>query len=203
MPVLELIDDNYYKGYRVNTAHGPLVKQWLDKLIDLSNHALEEQYEPVGYVLTFELCKDRTIKQFHEALTYWYHGSSERSKSPCKPIYATKFEIKELTTNSPEYPNVDNPSDPYAHYHMALMLDAKRCRDRSLSLLLARAQEKGLIAQYKISLNKYTDLLNKSLTAQFAEWIYHTSYLTKLETKANVRKPFNTVRFKQRPKHCE
>lgn len=197
MPVLELIDDDCYREYKVNTKHGPLVRQWLDKLIDLSLHALEEQYSPVGYVLSFELCKGRTIKQFQEALSYWYQDSTERSKSPCKPLYATKFEAKELTTNDPEYANVDRPGDIYEHYHMALILDAKKCRNNSLTYFLARAQEKGLIQQYKVSENKYSGSRNKCLGTRFAEWIYHASYLTKMETTADVRKPFNTVRFKQ------
>lgn len=195
MPALEIINSPNHRGYNINTDHEGAVSQWVDKIIDLSSHALEVQYEPTGYVLSFELCPGKTIKQFQEALTYYYRDSPERAKTPCKPLWITKFEVKEITSDSPEYLAVDDPTQPYAHYHMALILDGKKAREKSLAFFLVRCQRNGLVAQYKVSQNKHDNKRNKSLKSEFDEWIYHASYLAKVATTAPVRKPFNTVRF--------
>lgn len=195
MPSLQVINNPKYRGYRINTEHEGAVSQWIDKIIDLSSHALEVQYEPTGYVLSFELCQGKTVKQFQEALTYYYNDSPERAKTPCKPLWVTKFEVKEVTSDSPEFLTVDDPTQPYAHYHMALILDGKKTREKSLNFFLLRCQRNGLVVQYKISQNYYDGRRSKDLMTEFNDWIYHASYLAKVATSAPVRKPFNTVRF--------
>jgi hypothetical protein len=184
-----------HRGYRINTTHDGAVSQWVDRIIDLSSHALKVQYQPTGYIISLELCPGKTIKQFQEALTYYYQDSAKRTKNPCKPLWATKFEVKNLTIDSPEYDNADDPTRPYAHYHMALILDAKRVREKSLTFFLVKCKEGGLISQYKLSKNKHTGHHGKDLNTDMDDWIFHASYLAKVATTADVKKPFNTVRF--------
>lgn len=195
MPSLDIINSPKHRGYTININHEGAVSQWIDRIIDLSSHALEVQYEPTGYILSFELCPGKTIKQFQEALTYYYNDSTARTKTPCRPLWITKFEVKEITSESPEYEAVDDPTRLYAHYHMALILDGKKVREKSLHFFLVKCQSSGLVAQYLISKNKYDGRRSKDLNTEFNEWIYHASYLAKVATKAPVRKPFNTVRF--------
>jgi hypothetical protein len=194
LPSLQITTNPQHRGYRINTAHEGAVSQWMDKIIDLSAHALEVQYEPTGYVISFELCPGKTIKQFQEALTYYYRDSAKRTKTPCKPLWATKYEEKELTSDSPEYSNANDPTRVYAHYHMAVILDAKKARDKSLQYFLFKCQE-GLVVNYKLSQNQYSGRYSKYLNTEMDDWIYHASYLAKVATTADVRKPFNTVRF--------
>lgn len=195
MPTLQIITAPQHRGYRINTSHEGAVGQWVDKIIDLSAHALKVQYEPTGYIISFELCSGKTVKQFQEALTYYYQDSARRVKTPCKPLWATKYEVKNLTSDSPEYDKADDPTRPYAHYHMALILDAKKVRDKSLQYFLVRCQKDGLLSQYKLSRNKYTGRCSEDLNTGMKEWVFHASYLAKVATTADVRKPFNTVRF--------
>jgi hypothetical protein len=106
----------------VNVAHQGAVVQWLDKLIDLSDYALEEQYQPQGYIITFDLCPCKKIQQVQNALIYYYKDSARRTTTPCQPLWATKFEVK----------SKGDPAMPYPHYHMAVILDGKKARPKSL-----------------------------------------------------------------------
>lgn len=195
MPTLQIINTPQHRGFRINTSHDGAVSQWVDRIIDLSSYALKVQYQPTGYVISFELCPGKTIKQFQEALTYYYQESSKRTKTPCKPLWATKFEVKQLTIDSPEYDNVDDPTRPYAHYHMALILDGKKAWGRSVRVFLEKCQKSGLVYQYKLSKNRYTEKHGKDLNTNMEDWIFHASYLAKVATTAEIKKPFNTVRF--------
>ena len=78
---------------------------------------------------------------------------------------------------------------------MALILDGKKVREKSLNFFLLRCQRNGLVVQYKISQNYYDGRRSKDLMTEFNDWIYHASYLAKVATTAAVRKPFNTVRY--------
>lgn len=185
MATLKITTNPEHRGYRINVAHKGAYKKWVDKIIDLSSHALEVQYEPTAYFISFDLCPGKTIQQVQDALTYYYKDSARRAKTPCPPLWATKYEVK---------PKGD-PATPYHHYHMAVILDGKKARHQSLKAFLRNCERKGLMGSYKLSQNELTKNYGKDLNTEMDDWIYHASYLAKVATTAEVRKPFNTVRF--------
>lgn len=185
MATLKITTNPEHRGYRINVAHQGAYKKWVDKIIDLSAHALEVQYQPQGYLISFDLCPGKTIQQVKDAMIYFYRDSSRRTQTPCRPLWATKFEKKD----------VGNPPMPYPHYHMAVILDGKKARHQSLRVFFNNCQSKGLIGHYNLSRDYQSGRHGKDLNTDMDNWITHASYLCKVATTADVRKPFNTVRF--------
>lgn len=194
MPRTKTIHDTIYKGYRINSARGGCRDSWLNHLINLSRYALAEQREPKGYVLSFELGANYTIQNALDNLNYYFQRSVRREGSPVKPLYAWKHEVKMLKVSDAEYDQAQDPDRPYSHYHMALVLDGKQVFDKAIRWFLHSQQQAGVIHQYHLSKHGQTGHVSKDLRIEFDDWIYHASYLAKIDTAAPGR-CFNTSRL--------
>jgi hypothetical protein len=60
VPSLQVIKSSPYNGYKINKGHEGAASQWADKIIALSSHAPEVQYQPIGDVISLELCQGKT-----------------------------------------------------------------------------------------------------------------------------------------------
>lgn len=191
----KVVVDGMYRGFKINSSHGGCRDTWLDGLLDMNRYALDVMYEPNGYVVSFEFCEGYGIGHFIDNLNYFYQRSKRRQKTPCKPIWSWKYEVKMLESSDSEYGEAADPARPYHHYHVAIILDGKKARARSLKLFMHLQQQQGVIHQYKVSTNRDTGKVGKSLRADLSGWVYHASYLAKLDTAAPVLKPFSTCRL--------
>lgn len=201
MSVRKIIETNTYRNYPINSKHGGCYDSWLDNLIDLSEYAASKFTRPRGYIISFQLSPSATIKNILDNLKYFFLESDRaRETTPTKPLYVWKCEEKILEKGSKEYAEALNPEAPYRHYHMAVIVEGKYRTPKSITKFFQQQQENGLTHHYSVSeddgRHSGEQRMDKCLKTKMDDWIYHASYLCKLDT-AVAGKSFNACRFKE------
>jgi len=191
MPRPVIITTPTYQSFPVNnntSKTGGLNKGWLDSLIKVSNHSLTSFYQPEGYMLRVALKPGVEIESFLHALKYWF-AEAAGYVTRHTPLYACKYEVKMLTPADEEWTQVTNPSLPFHHYHIAIILDGKCARLSGLSYFLSEKHHVYL-RSYHLSKDWNGKVVIHDVKNNMDRWIEHASYLCKIKTTAPVKKPF-------------
>jgi hypothetical protein len=196
MPRQKVIKTPTYQSFPVNnnvSKTGGLNKAWLDSLIKVSTHSLTSFYQPEGYMLRVALKPGVEIESFLHALKYWF-AEAAGFTTRHTPLYACKYEVKMLTPSDEEWKQATNPTLPFHHYHIAIILDGKCARLSGLSYFLSK-KHTDYLQSYHLSKGWDGKVSVHDLRNNFNKWIEHASYLCKVNTSALVPKPFNTSRL--------
>lgn len=199
--MLTVYKEQELNGYELNNPinYPGVFHEPASRLIEIVEHSVEAFSRPRGYHLRFRLSPDRTISEFTDLLTKAYSrpGRSRKRESTFKPLLLWTCE------NDPNYQYWgDDGLRHYGtgnHYHMALVLDGRKARDKSVHTLRTKFLAAGLVLDMAVipvndngedyakpQSGKVAYSMDIDVQAGKEAYVYWMSYICKVRTKERL-----------------